>query len=524
MAQMLGLGEEDDAASQDPRQAAFAPSSNRAKQPVPEAEQASQMMSTTAVGALLPVAIPPPVMVFEPPPPPPIQRPEKDTDPPPSSDGVRADRRHPQVEQAPQAVDAPPISPLLAATVRQSELPFGQVAGRVPIQNSKVEQTTSASTESGPFGALGSDTSKIAPQMARALEAVSSESHAAASSESASHPTESEATEPQDDPPQPIPATLSASLMPPFDITPSGGHQLMQPSTPEKLKISGNGEDRPTPAPDATRSSNHMANNGPVEKLVHSARSAKPAPPEQHVFAVQVDKPAAGLPLTPSPEGTEDLRILRDQSPREPDPRVHPIQTLDQPESPAPSDVPHGGVEAERTEKLEFKSLDHPKTEVPLLAQNLAIDVASAPPERPNDVRESAPDPWAQIDTLAPGDIEEQSAGDVAQPLKSIELSIPATEKVSVRLIDSPSGPEVQVATGDQEIRHHLLGSIDELATRVQDLSIGTVLEESGQAKPDTGDTSDRRERQPERRPRQRRSEMKFSLPGVSSAEALPQP
>ena len=112
-----------------------------------------------------------------------------------------------------------------------------------------------------------------------------------------------------------------------------------------------------------------------------------------------------------------------------------------------------------------------------------------------------------------------------AQPLTSIDLTSSGLDRVSIRVLESRGGLEVQVATQDTVAKQDLLGGLDELAGRVRELSLGTVI--PGRNGPDTGQDFQRGNRQPQSpdrenwRPRAKKSSFSFALPAGSLGEQV---
>ena len=113
---------------------------------------------------------------------------------------------------------------------------------------------------------------------------------------------------------------------------------------------------------------------------------------------------------------------------------------------------------------------------------------------------------------------------DPAQPLTAIELTSRGPERISVRVLESRGGLEVQVATQDTASKQDLLGGLDELASRVRELSLGTVI--PGREGPDPGQDFQRGNRQHQSnredwRPRAKKSGVAFAPPIGSVGEHI---
>jgi hypothetical protein len=130
--------------------------------------------------------------------------------------------------------------------------------------------------------------------------------------------------------------------------------------------------------------------------------------------------------------------------------------------------------------------------------------------------RSTAPDRsppiWETIDAGAPP-LPEPSTP--ARAVASLDVGAPGLEKVSVRLVETPDGVEVQVAASDPEARQQLLGGMEELSSRFKDLSAGVVIPSPDRSEADLG--SGQRHRQPPHRgPRPSRTKpsgLPFTLP-----------
>jgi hypothetical protein len=127
---------------------------------------------------------------------------------------------------------------------------------------------------------------------------------------------------------------------------------------------------------------------------------------------------------------------------------------------------------------------------------------------------------WSRLDMSEP--TESGQPEPVGAPLANIHLKAPGQERVSVRVMDSPAGVEIQVETQDREARQHLLGGLDELVNRVQELALGTVIEPSDPSSAGNQFARDRRGHPADwqdRRQKPRKSGEKFNLPGSSGWE-----
>ncbi len=115
-----------------------------------------------------------------------------------------------------------------------------------------------------------------------------------------------------------------------------------------------------------------------------------------------------------------------------------------------------------------------------------------------------------------------------AQTLASLDLTSIGPERISVRVVESRGGLEVRVATPDAAAKERLLGGLEELAGRVRDLSLGTLV--PGLEPPDTGQGFRGEERQhrtldrEDRRPRVKKAGTAFALPVDSLGEPVSSP
>ena len=183
-----------------------------------------------------------------------------------------------------------------------------------------------------------------------------------------------------------------------------------------------------------------------------------------------------------------------------------------------------GSPELEHTRSREGALIEVPNSRSNDMAP-AHLDLPMLPASNPgnSEVPEGLENVWSRLDTL---ELEPQTASlaSSGQPLSSIELSSPGHERVSVRVVESSAGLEVQVATEDREARQHLLGGLDELANRVHELSIGSVVEAADSSSRGNEFTDQRRGHQaPEwepRRPRARKSGATFVFPGVSGPQS----
>ena len=146
---------------------------------------------------------------------------------------------------------------------------------------------------------------------------------------------------------------------------------------------------------------------------------------------------------------------------------------------------------------------------------SLPILFATQPADDPSRPAVEAEMVWSHLDA---GALQPDTPAEApAQPLTTIDLAAPGHEQVSVRVLEMGGGLEVQVTTRDGEARQHLLGGLNELMTKVHDLSLGTVIPGLDQPVPGDDLAGGHRQQQqpgrPERQPRARRAGTAFVLP-----------
>lgn len=137
---------------------------------------------------------------------------------------------------------------------------------------------------------------------------------------------------------------------------------------------------------------------------------------------------------------------------------------------------------------------------------------------------------WSRLD--AGGVPSESDTAAPAQTLASLDLTSIGPERISVRVLESRGGLEVQVATPDSAAKQRLLGGLEELASRVRDLSLGTLVQSL--ERPDTGQDFHGGERhhpafdREDRRTRVKKAGAAFALPvdllGETVSSALMRP
>lgn len=129
------------------------------------------------------------------------------------------------------------------------------------------------------------------------------------------------------------------------------------------------------------------------------------------------------------------------------------------------------------------------------------------------------PEPTEQVWSLldAGGVTPETDSAVSAQTLSSLDLTSIGPERISVRVVESRGGLEVRVATPDTVAKERLLTGLEELAGRVRELSLGTLV--PGLEPSDTGQGYRGEERQhpafdhEDRRPRVKKAGTAFALP-----------
>jgi hypothetical protein len=130
---------------------------------------------------------------------------------------------------------------------------------------------------------------------------------------------------------------------------------------------------------------------------------------------------------------------------------------------------------------------------------------------------------WSRLDSI---DLEgPTSQAEIAQPLSNINLSAPGHDRVSLRVVESPAGLEVRVSTDDREAKQELLSGLADLASRVRELSLGSVIEGSEKSDGSQEFSGGRRHQPPpdweDRRPTARRTGVTFALPPTTGTAAL---
>lgn len=191
-------------------------------------------------------------------------------------------------------------------------------------------------------------------------------------------------------------------------------------------------------------------------------------------------------------------------------------------------------TEAVRRINPEFTLYMEHESERPDLARGVTGATESiVPPSRSSLIASGSPADgqtdaieavWSKLDAF---DLEGQATIQTAttKPLSSIDLAAPGHERVSVQVVESPAGLEVRVSTEDRDAKQHLLSGLDELVSRVRELSLGSVIEAADRCDAGHEFSGGRRHQPPpdreERRPRARKTGVAFALPPMTGSAAL---
>ena len=131
---------------------------------------------------------------------------------------------------------------------------------------------------------------------------------------------------------------------------------------------------------------------------------------------------------------------------------------------------------------------------------------------------------WSKLDAI---NLEPKTTAvaETAKSISNIRLAEPGLDRVSLRVVESSSGLEVQVATADHEAKQDLLGGLDDLVTRVHELSLGSVIEGPDRSEPGHEFSGERRQRLPpdreEERRRKRGTGATFALPSLGASQSV---